>query len=95
MRIWPAIPGAQQGILVNDYVIVEYEGELFPDIVCVKNSTGAEIRVMQRSGVNWKWPKLNDQIVYDNLDIKMIINKPKEVSKRGAFSVPELNDRWM
>ena len=84
-----------RNLKVNDYVIVEYEGELFPGIVCVKNSTGAEISVMQRSGVNWKWPKLNDQIFYDNLDIKMIINKPKEVSKRGAFSVPELSDRWL
>ena len=78
---------------VDDFVIFEYEGELFPGQVVRAKYNGYEIKSMEKSGFNWKWPKIEDKMFYWRKDIKEKISTPKKL-KRGVFEVPELKQRW-
>lgn len=71
----------------------EYEGELFPGQVASCKENGCVIKAMEKSGVNWKWPKQIDEMFYLHADIKQKINQPQEM-KRGILVVPEMRDRW-
>ena len=77
---------------IGDFVIIEYEGELFPGVIAIMKKDGAEVSAMQRSGLNWKWPKEKNQIFYVKKEIKRKIKCPKQASKRGAYIVPELKE---
>ena len=42
----------------GDYVIVEYEGEIYPGKVMDRASNGVLVNVMSKyEGQRWKWPK--------------------------------------
>ena len=45
---------------VGDCVIVEYEEELYPGVSLHKKWNRCKVKVMQVSGVNWKWPSTED-----------------------------------
>ena len=79
---------------IGDYVIFEYQGELFPRVVTgiVAEKGGCSIKPM-RSGINWKRPKVQDEMFYNNEDIKKKIKRPKQLN-RGIMEVEELKDRW-
>ena len=51
---------------------------------------GAEVRLMKRSGRNWKWPKPEERAVYQEAEIFTLISAPKQISRRGLYSIPEL-----
>ena len=79
---------------IGDYVIFEYQGELFPRVVTgiVAEKGGCSIKSM-RSGINWKWPKVHDEMFYNNEDIKKKIKRPKQLN-RGIMEVEKLKERW-
>lgn len=76
----------------GDFVVVEYEGRLYPGEVKVVKKQGAEVSCMEKRGINWKWPLKPDQIYYQQSEITQVITAPKKISRRGLFSVPELAD---
>ena len=76
----------------GDFVIVNYEGRLYPGEVKVLKKKGAEVSCMMKTGINWKWPLQPDQIYYQLSEITEVIQAPKKISSRGLFSVPELAD---
>ena len=78
---------------VGDYVIFEYERELFPGEVTYVEEGGCNIKSMAKSGVNWKWPAVEDEMFYENGEIKQKINPPKKLN-RGVMVVNELKKRW-
>ena len=49
-----SVKAAEKG----DYVIVEYEGEIYPGKVMDRASNGVLVNVMSKyEGQRWKWPK--------------------------------------
>jgi hypothetical protein len=76
---------------VGDFVVVNYDDEMFPGQVKLTKKNGAEVSTMVRSGQNWKWPATEDQIFYFRDQIVDIIAEPVSVGTRGAFSVPEMS----
>ena len=76
---------------VRDYAIFEYEGELFPGEVTHVEEGGCNIKSMTKSGVNWKWPTVEDEMFYENEEIKQKINPPKKLN-RGVMVVNELKE---
>jgi len=45
---------------VGDYVTVDYEGAKYPGVVAIVKKAGAEVSVMTKSRVNWRWPQKTD-----------------------------------
>lgn len=84
-----ALPQPKAG----DYVIFEYEGEQFPGQVTSVQEHGCYVKSMVKSGLNWKWPKKNDEMFYMMSDIKQKIKPPKE-QNRGVLVIEELKARW-
>ena len=78
---------------IGHYVLIEYEGELFPGKVIDKGDM-ATVSCMTVSGGNWKWPKDSDEAKYHPAEIKRMINTPKALTSRGTFEVPELRGHW-
>ena len=72
-------------IFEEDWVVVNYEGSKFPGVVKKVESDGVEVSVMQKnSGIGWRWPLKNDQILYSYADV---------LSKLPATSVLPFNSR--
>ena len=51
------------------------------------------IKSIAKSGFNWKWPQHENIMLYPFSDIIKKISPPAS-KKRGAFSVPELDEIW-
>ena len=49
-----------QSLSIGDYVIVEFESDLFPGVVLEEHPNSVEIKCMVISGQNWKWPNVQD-----------------------------------
>ena len=64
---------------VEDFVIFEYEGELLHGQVTVVKHNGCEIKSMAKSGANWKWPKIRNEMFYGKEDLKQKIKTPKQL----------------
>lgn len=77
--------------MVGEYVIFKYDEELYPGIIESVCEEGALISAMKKSLKLWKWPKTKDELLYPWDDILGCIKPPKLLSKRGLFSVPELD----
>lgn len=78
---------------INDYVIVEYEGEFYPGVVKAKILDQIEVSSMSMSGPNaWKWPEKEDRIWYHNAMVKEKIAAPSITASRGCgvYSIPEI-----
>ena len=85
------------GYKVGNFVIVEYEGELFPgEVVNVDVDGSAEVKTMAMRGMDWAWPPKDDQCWYEKEQIKQVIQPPaprasnSKMSHRAVFSVPEV-----
>lgn len=88
-------PRAQNEYKSDDYVVVEYEGELWPGQIQRTESDGAYVKCMARCGLAWKWPEKEDLIFYPKGNIKFKIEPPKKLStKRALFQVVELESKW-
>ena len=48
---------------INKFVIVKYEGELFPGVTVLKED-GARVSAMAKRDGRWFWPKIPDEIDY-------------------------------
>jgi len=77
---------------VGDYIIVDYEGAKYPGVVAVVKKAGAEVSVMTKSGVNWRWPQKIDQIYYSLKEVMRVISEPIKLNARGTYKVPEMNE---
>lgn len=78
----------------GDFVTVKYNGEEYPGIIeklSDNNTGGPTVSCMMKFGRSWKWPAKEDSMEYDWEDIIRKIAPPTLLSKRGYFSVPELN----
>ena len=53
---------------------------------------GAEVSVMTKSAVNWRWPQKTDQIYYSLKEVMSVINEPIKMNSRGTYKVPEMNE---
>lgn len=80
--------------ICGEFVVFSYEGEIFPGQILKVETNGAQIKAMQRSKKSWKWPAKEDILFYSWNDVLGSIGTPKQISKRGFFSVPELIDVW-
>nr|CAI5830211.1 unnamed protein product [Callosobruchus analis] len=76
---------------VGSYVIVKYEGELYPAKILNKERNEWYCCAMRKSRVNnWKWPDSPDLLWYKNEDLILQINEPKEINNRRICVVPEI-----
>ncbi|KAJ8930362.1 hypothetical protein NQ314_016840 [Rhamnusium bicolor] len=75
---------------VGRFIVFSYEGQLYPGEIVAFDDKTVTINSMQRSLKMWKWPSKRDELTYPWSDVLGSIQPPKQVSKRGAFSVPEL-----
>ncbi|XP_065651325.1 uncharacterized protein LOC136079514 [Hydra vulgaris] len=77
-------------LVENCYVIVKCNGELNPGQLKKLRKNGAEITIMKKNGLNWKWSLPAVQLFFSQSEIVDFIEEPKKISKRGIYSVPEL-----
>ena len=76
---------------VDDFVVVNYEGTLFPGRVTEEKLEGYIVSVMERTKMYWKWPTKEDAILYSKEEVLYAIDPPKPVGKRGLFEVKNLD----
>ncbi|KAG5872747.1 hypothetical protein JTB14_024756 [Gonioctena quinquepunctata] len=50
------------------------------------------IKAMERIGIHWRWPTIEDVIWYEEDEIVSRISAPRLINKRGFYSVPEIKD---
>ena len=79
---------------IGDFVICQYEGELFPGQVTKVYSEGARIKVFQKCAGGWRWPTKPDEIDYLPQDIIQKIPFPEPINNRGTFKIEAMNSRW-
>lgn len=77
----------------GDFVLVTYDGQLYPGLVKEKDAEGCKVNAMEASGGNWKWPKKDDVIWYPFSDIVQKIAEPKYLT-RGIMEVKELKETY-
>lgn len=81
-----------EDLKTNDYVIVKYENKYYPGIVEQMDENEIFVSAMCSSKKQWKWPNPPDKLWYKIEDnVMAIINKPKTLSTRGLYMVPEIN----
>ena len=76
------------------YVLVRYEGLVFPGLVKVVGELTAIVSCMVHVPSKahrslWKWPEKADELIYELKDILAIIDTPTMIGKRGNYKVPE------
>lgn len=77
----------------GDFVVVTYEGELYPGCVLEKAGEGFKIKTMDMCGGGssyWKWPERDDILLYSCDDIITQISSPELMNNRGQYSVPKI-----
>ncbi|KAJ8944259.1 hypothetical protein NQ318_013671 [Aromia moschata] len=75
---------------VGNFVLVKYEGKMYPGKIISTTNEGAIINAMTPFGKQWKWPLNRDEIFYRNEEIVMKIEAPRKQGRREIFDVPEL-----
>lgn len=77
---WPSI---------GDWVLVNYEGDQFPDeVTAIQENETFEVSVMRRSGTSYRWPEKLDKIFYSREGI--VILAPIVIGNRGQFQFTSL-----
>lgn len=61
---------------VGDFVLVRYEGELYPGKIIDLEKEEVLISAMKKSASNWKWPSTPDQILYSMDEIVQKVDEP-------------------
>ncbi|KAG5869309.1 hypothetical protein JTB14_029054 [Gonioctena quinquepunctata] len=80
------------GYQKDDYVIIIYENKYFRGQVIDRDKTKFFIKAMERIGIHWRWPTIEDVIWYEEDKIVSCISAPRLINKRGFYSVPEIKD---
>ena len=87
---------AQAGCVfaINDYVIFNYDGDLYPGFILAIKGSMATIKSMKKTCVTlWKWPPRDDIFDYSISCIVKRINSPISKgtgSRLNSYRVPEL-----
>ncbi|KAH6936086.1 hypothetical protein HPB50_013098 [Hyalomma asiaticum] len=76
---------------VDDFVVVNFEGQLFPGRLTEVKPEGYIVSTMERSKKNWRWPDREDAILYSKEEILYTIESPRLLGKRGIFEVKDLD----
>lgn len=76
----------------NTFVIVDYEGVYYPGKLEDRSSDEVYVSVMEKTGVNWRWPSKPDKLWYKKEDIVKSIPEPHLINKRGVYSVEAMKD---
>lgn len=79
---------------VGEYVLVLYDGNPYPGVITEIENEMVKINAMVKSLKFWKWPEKTDEIWYSWDNILGAINAPKQMTKRGLYSVPECDRFW-
>lgn len=74
---------------VNDFVIFNYLGTLYPGLIVKTSEEGAIIQSMEKTKIFYRWPIKPDELLYQWKDVVMKISTPKLI-RRGYFKVKEL-----
>lgn len=82
---------------VNDFVIVNYNEQLFPGkIIGSRYNDDEELEFevshMDKKGLNWVWPDKIDILWYTENEIVKKINEPELKNKRGLYVVQEISE---
>lgn len=75
----------------DDFVVVNFEGQLFPGRVMEVKPEGYMVSTMERTKKNWRWPDREDTILYSKEEILYTIESPRPVGRRGIFDVKDLD----
>lgn len=75
----------EQSIQVDDWWVVEYDGELFPGEVKQIREGNNEVSVMHRAGTTWKWPSNEDKIFYASEKMKKKLPPPTMINERDHW----------
>lgn len=79
---------------VGKYVLFSYEDDVYPGQITGFNDCEVTINSMHKSMKSWKWPEKKDELNYPWEDVLGCIKPPQKVSRRGVYTVPELNQKW-
>ncbi|KAK9875958.1 hypothetical protein WA026_011060 [Henosepilachna vigintioctopunctata] len=63
------------------FVLVNYEGVLYPGEILKQKKVGYSISAMVKSGNNWKWSYKADILNYSAEDVIQVIDKHKKMSR--------------
>ena len=81
----------QEGTIVDEWVVVRYDGQVYPGIVVALHGADIEVKAMECAGNNrYKWPKHQDQIHYEPQNVLCLIPEPKHVTRRHVEISPEI-----
>ena len=84
-------PESLQNMTVGQYVLVNYEGNFIRGrSPRWKKKDEILITAMQKSGAYWEWPTKPDEIYYSRDEIVQLIKMPKQLGRRGIYTVKEL-----
>jgi hypothetical protein len=64
----------------DSYVIVRYEGHLYPGNVTDIKKAGFEVSCMTKSVLNWKWLQKPDILIHRKSDVVQMIGEPVKIS---------------
>ncbi|KAK4882296.1 hypothetical protein RN001_005615 [Aquatica leii] len=73
----------------NIYVIVNYDGQLYPGKILEVSEESVKVTAMAGCGCLFKWPEKENILDYFDGDIICKINPPILVNKRGVYKVSE------
>ena len=82
------------------YVIVEYEGELFPGKITKLVENGVKVSCMKKclsAGSTWIWPKQIDEEDYPYCDIRfknVTLNELPGTARKVEYDIAELDHIW-
>lgn len=79
---------------IGSFVVFLYEGKLYPGEIVSFDNNEVTINAMEKSIKMWKWPAKRDVLSYPRSDVLGGIKPPKQISKRGFFAVPELENHF-
>ena len=74
---------------VGDWVLVNYDGSLFPGEVKSAGDQEVQVKVMVASGSYYKWPKVEDCIFYRMTDVFRKLSPPIVKSGRDTYGFIE------
>ena len=80
---------ADVNVDVANWVLVRYDGSLFPGEVKAIGDREVKVAVMISSGGHYKWPPVEDCIFYCLEDVVMKLGPPIVKSARGTFDFVE------
>ena len=89
----------QTSAKVDDYVVIEYEGELNPGRVLDLFDGGVQVSTLAKcQGIGWKWPHPKDVLHYCWADVQCVLQSTDvtSVNKRGFSKIKceMLEKKW-